>query len=176
MNKDLEIMNHIMQNWMKGSEKYNSELFHFQPEGNEWSLQQVLLHMAQIQDFVGVVLKKQLTKQDELRNTKLKNWYRYIMLKLALASSKKFKAPKIVSIIENDISLGQIKENWNQSYTNFVQFMKSFPKDLENKLIYKHPVIGWININQTLGFMLSHMKHHQKQIESLYSQLDLKMK
>jgi hypothetical protein len=44
MNKDLEIMNHTMQNWMKDSEKYSDELFHFQAEGKEWSLQQVLLH------------------------------------------------------------------------------------------------------------------------------------
>lgn len=176
MNKDLEIMNHTMQSWMKISEKYSEELFHFQPEGKEWSLQQVLLHMAQIQDIVESVVRKQLSKQDELRNSKLKNWYRYILLKLALASNKKYKAPKVAANVENNLSLEQIRNNWNQSYGRIDELMKNFPKKLEDKLIFKHPVIGWININQTLGFMLAHMKHHQKQIESLYSQLDLKMK
>ena len=102
MNKDLEIMNHTMQSWMNDSEKYNDELFHFQAEGIQWSLQQVLLHMSQIQDVVEDVLVKNLNKQSELRDSKLKNWYRYIMLRLALASSKKFKVPKAISNIENN--------------------------------------------------------------------------
>jgi hypothetical protein len=72
--------------------------------------------MSQIQDLVEGVLKKNLSKQDELRDTKLKTWYRYIMLKLALASSKKFKAPKVISSIENTFSLAEIRDNWNQSY------------------------------------------------------------
>jgi hypothetical protein len=176
MNKDLEIMNHTMQNWMKDSEKYSDDLFHFQAEGKEWSLQQVLLHNSQIQDLVEGVLKKNLNKQDELRDTKLKTWYRYFMLKLALASSKKFKVPKVISSIENTYSLAEIRDNWNQSYKRLDELLKNFPKNLESKLIFRHPVIGWININQTLGFMLAHMKHHQKQIESLYLQLDSKMK
>ena len=176
MNKDLEIMNHTMQSWMNDSQKYSDELFHFQAEGKEWSLQQVLLHNVQIQDLVEGVLKKNLSKQEELRDTKLKTWYRYFMLKLALASSKKFKVPKVISSIENTYSLAEIRDNWNQSYKRLDELLKNFPKNLESKLIFRHPVIGWININQTLGFMLAHMKHHQKQIESLYLQLDSKMK
>lgn len=176
MNKDLEIMNHTMQDWMKKSEKYSEELIHFQADGKEWSLQQVLHHISQIQDSVEEVIAKILTKQETLRDTTLKNWFRYFILKLALASNKKFEVPKMLPAPENNMTLDEVRQEWNESYVRFDALLKNFPKKLEDKLIFRHPRIGWININQTLGFMLDHMKHHQKQIESLYSQLDLKMK
>ena len=165
-----------MQDWMKKSEKYSEELIHFQADGKEWSLQQVLHHISQIQDSVEEVIAKILTKQETLRDTTLKNWFRYFILKLALASNKKFEVPKMLPAPENNMTLDEVRQEWNESYVRFDALLKNFPKKLEDKLIFRHPRIGWININQTLGFMLDHMKHHQKQIESLYSQLDLKMK
>lgn len=167
-------MNDYMQLWLDRAEKYPDELIHRKPSETEWSLQQVLLHIIQIQDVASTVLQKQLANSKELRPTQLKTWYRYALLKLALKSSKKFKAPKVVANVSNEKSLSELRQLWEKSYRNISQIVNNFPKELENKLIFRHPVIGWINIGQTTGFMLDHLKHHQKQIESLYSQLDSK--
>lgn len=174
MSKVLTDMNQIMQQHFERSKKYSEAQFHWQPTENEWSLQQVLLHIVQIQVGGVTVLGKQIEKLDALHDSKWKNTYRYILLKLALYSNKKFKAPKVVSNVNNDTSLDEIIRQWNTSFGEIEAMVSNFPKKYKDKLIFKHPVVGWLNLNQTLGFMIDHLNHHQKQIESLYSQLDSK--
>lgn len=163
-----------MELWLVRADKYPDALIHWKPSENEWSLQQVLLHIIQIQNVAVTVLDKQMQKINELQNAGLKNWYRYILLRLALRSSKKFKAPKVVANMPNDVDLSSVREQWGQSLEQLSYLVENFPSSEKNKLIFRHPIIGWITIGQTTGFMLEHLKHHQKQIESLYSQLDSK--
>lgn len=104
----------------------------------------------------------------------MKNWYRYILLKLALGSNKKFKAPKVVGNLTNDLPFDEISRQWNTSFLELENIIKNFPSKHKDKLVFKHPVVGWLSLDQTIGFMKDHLNHHQKQIEFLYSQLDSK--
>lgn len=167
-------MNQIMLSYFDRAKNLTDEQFHRKLSPEEWSLQEVLLHILQIQVGGVTVLSKQIQQLDQLQTKKLKNWYRYILLKLALGSNKKFKAPKIVSQLSNDVQLDEIIRQWNTSHIELESLVKNFPSAHKDKLVFKHPIVGWLTLNQTIGFMFDHLKHHQKQIESLYSQLDSK--
>jgi MoxR-like ATPase len=45
-----------------------------------------------------------------------------------------------------------------------------FPKiedDLMGKLIFKHPIVGLLTIEQTVGFLAEHYLHHERQMDKL---------
>lgn len=165
-------MDEYMQRWLLKAGDYKADLHHWKPSDNEWSLQQVLLHLLQVQQGSLEMLKKEIADVESKSRQGFKSWYRFIMLKLALKSNKKFKAPKILSKVSNDVPINKIVFQWNDTQKNLLAFIEKYSPTIKNKLIFNHPVIGWITLRQTTDFLLHHLKHHEKQIELLYLQIE----
>ena len=174
MTEDILKMDEYMQNWLKKSEDYQADLHHWKPSDKDWSLQQVLLHLLQVHQGSLDMLQKEIADLDAKENQGIKSWYSFIMLKLALKSSKKFKAPRAISNVSNDVPINEIASQWNETQKKLLKFIEKYSASIKNKLIFKHPVVGWITLGQTTDFLLNHLKHHQKQIDLLYLQIDKK--
>ena len=54
-------------------------------------------------------------------------------------------------------------------HKKFIKKLKE--KKIHDKAVFKHPLIGRIDIKLTLAFYKFHFKHHQKQINALKKQL-----
>ena len=172
LEKQMDSLNKDMQTRFAEAKRYSDLQFHLKPSEEAWSLQQVLLHLCYVQDGVVTVLKKQVPKITELEKSGLKHFFSYIMLKLALRSDKKFKAPKLLGQPDNISSLESVEAAWKRSTDELFSIVRSFPQASNDRLVFKHPFVGWLSMNQTIGFVIDHFRHHQKQIEALYSWLD----
>lgn len=86
-----------------------------------------------------------------------------VFLKLPL----KFKAPKIVSSVPENISLDSLKSDYDKNTVSFKQLLQNFPNELMGKLIFKHPIVGLLTIEQTVGFLAEHYLHHERQMDKL---------
>lgn len=161
-----------MLGWFARADSINSESFHQQAKDGGWSIQQVLLHLLQVQQATLDMLKNSTKKTEKHKKADMKNRLTFIGLKVALMSNFKFKAPKMISKVDNQVTLHQIKKEWKGVQESFYQFLNEFPEQFQNKLILKHPVAGWLTLNQAIDFLLDHLKHHRRQIELLYSQVE----
>lgn len=86
-----------------------------------------------------------------------------IFLKLPL----KFKAPKQVSKVPEQISLEELQTYYDKNSAAFKKILNDLPVELEDKFIFKHPRSGLLNIDQTLNFVREHYLHHERQLNAL---------
>lgn len=71
MSHELTQMNQIMQQYFKRASTLSDQQFHWKSTEEEWSLQQVLLHLVQIQTAGVTVLSKQVQQLDSLHKKKV---------------------------------------------------------------------------------------------------------
>jgi hypothetical protein len=170
----LKEIDYLMLAAFHKAEGYGEALFHTQPEQGKWSLQQVLHHIWFAANGSLKVIKNKMGKADTLKEASFESTLRSYFLKLMLFLPLNYKAPKEVSIVPNDVSIDELKANWDQTVAGFSELIDLSKGDLEKKLVFKHPIAGWFTLHQTLTFILDHLEHHQKQLEGLYSWLDTK--
>ncbi len=135
------------------------------PPSGAWSSQEILHHIHLSESGTLHVLKKQLAKDvNNYKNTSLVFWVRSWMLNASLFSKGKFKAPSVVSNLENLKSYEELKQEWEAFKKGMDHALATLPRGFENKLIFKHPVAGWLTIKGTLQFLRFHQLHHTRQI------------
>lgn len=141
------------------------------PNGG-WSLIQVLNHLYLTQKGTINFLEKQIADKNLLaEKITLRNRFNALFLARALKSNKKFKAPSRLPEPLNDTDFGELKEKFEAMMANTMQIAEDFPKELENKKIFKHPRAGWLNIFDVLNFIHDHWYHHEYQMASLEKEL-----
>ena len=143
------------------------EQFNKKPGADQWSLGQALYHIWFASHFTHGFMDKRLKENKVVQPTSLKTAFRTLILQIALAAPIKFKAPKAVQAVPDEITFADLENSFKKTHANLERLAGGFPKELENKEIFKHPRIGYINASQTFTFLKSHAMHHQPQIENL---------
>ena len=110
--------------------------------------------------------------KDTLPEATFKSWTRYIIVILALRYRKKIKAPLQVLIPPNEVIFTEASLEWSQVRAEWEKMLSVMEADLLHKEIFKHPLVGYITINQTLGFMNEHVLHHINQIKRIGRQVE----
>jgi uncharacterized damage-inducible protein DinB len=157
----------LKNEWLEWIKDISNEKLNHKNSENEWSITQVFTHIIESESGTNKYINYKLKEVDSLDKTSLKNSINSKGLNMALKSSKKFKAPKVVSNPINDLDFNTISEKWNKSREFLADTVSNFPKEAVGKAIFKHPKAGKFNINQTLDFLINHMKHHQMQIDRI---------
>jgi len=156
-------------------EKYHQELLDeidtlteeqliFKPDANSWSIIEVLEHMYLTEKGTFLYIKKQTKRADELKKAGLKSKFNSFVLNRALASTHKYKVPVKQALPTAELNLEELKEKWDSLRELGKKALDMIDVNLANKLIFKHPVAGMLNIIQTLRFLEAHFNHHLKQI------------
>jgi len=135
------------------------------PPSGAWSSQEVLHHLFLSESGTLHVLKKQLAKETStFKNISLVYWVRSWLLNSSLLSNRKFKAPTVVSNLENLKSYEELKAEWKTFKAGMENLLANLPRDIDKKLIFKHPIAGWLTLKGTLQFLRFHQMHHARQI------------
>ena len=156
---------------LENAKKLSQEELNKKPSENEWSISQVVTHIINSETGVNKYINNKLKTPNKLPRTGIKNFFASKLLNNKLKSEQKLKIPKVLSQPNNGISFDELKENWDKSRLYLINTVENFPKDKMNKAIFKHPVAGKLSINQTLSFMINHLKHHVPQINNLTENL-----
>lgn len=170
--KIIKEIDHQMMLAFQRSSSFSAAQFQACPDSNAWSLSQVLYHIWNVTDAALLVMQKQQAKASAKPALGIESIGRALLLKVALWSPLKFKAPKIVSNVPNTFSYDELKEKWDVTISGLTDFAEKFPEQDALKPIFKHPMAGWFSMEQSLTFVLDHNQHHQRQLDALYSWLD----
>ncbi len=145
----------------------SNEQLNKQPNG-KWSIAQVLSHIIASEQLSINYLNKKILGIKEAANTGLIEELKMTAFIISQRLPIKYKAPK--GLKEKTTSLQtveQVKASWEKTRSELSELLSRFQQDQLRRKVYRHPVIGMINIQQTLRFFQEHIIHHTPQIKNL---------
>jgi len=168
----LDEIEKMYNDYLDQARNLSEEQFNYKPNQESWSIAQVLHHIWFATDGTYLYINKKLSQNIEFKPSGFVHSIRSFGLNTVLHSSLKLKAPEYIK--NNVIKHGtyeQISTLSEKTFQNFRLLLQTFPENLEGKEIFKHPIVGWVNISQALGFLKGHTVHHKMQIEALLKQV-----
>ena len=134
----------------------------------KWSINQILYHLWQAEASSEQYIRIKTKYPDYLISVSPLTYLTPKIVEFLLGLGIKFKAPHIVSQFPEKIELQKLNEQWGKSRKSFDELILELKeKKLDNKAIFKHGLLGRINLKLTLDFFDFHFKHHQKAINLL---------
>jgi uncharacterized damage-inducible protein DinB len=166
LNQAREI-NEIHTSYMNKAKPLSYEQFNKKPAPDQWSIAQVLHHLWNAYNFSQTFMEKRIQEKKVTQTTGLKTLYKYILLQVALALPIKYKAPRAIADLPAEVSFDVLEQSFKQTALNYEKMLDNLPAALEDKEIFKHPRVGYLNASQTFSFIKAHALHHKAQIENL---------
>ncbi len=143
------------------------------PAQGQWSLAQVLSHIMSAERLSVAYIQKKALGIDAAQQSGL--WEEF-KIQLLIVSQRlpglKFRAPR--RVVENTAQfsdLASIEASWDQIRNDLRALLENIPSHQVNRLLYKHPVAGYLDVRHALIFFREHIIHHQPQIERLRNQI-----
>ncbi len=141
------------------------------PATDKWSINQIVAHMILVEQFTIGYIQNKIKKEETLQTSSFMNLTKSIILKVALRSGMKFKAPQVVAVVPDKASLHAIRLEWDNVRFQLEDLLTELPPHLMHKYLFKHPYSGPLTVKQTLSFLQDHFDHHLQQIRQLRQQL-----
>jgi hypothetical protein len=144
------------------AERYN------QSRNGKWSIATILTHIITSERLSLAYMKK---KSRGIETAGEAGWREFFKSELLLISQRlplRFKTPK--AVLENTppaLSIESLTKEWAASRGELITFLETIDASHINKKIYKHPVVGKLNVFQALRFFREHIIHHLPQIKRL---------
>lgn len=141
-----------------------------QPTQGKWSMLQIMEHLAGAEE-IGLLYLKRKNYTPLQTKSLLPSGVRAFILHAALRSPLKFKAPQALEQYPTNTTDPQVLlQRWLKLRQSLKSYLEQVPKDKEDKMLFRHPTIGPLTLEQTLQFMSDHLIHHQKQVKLLLEQ------
>ena len=137
-----------------------------------WSINEILYHVWLGEVSSEKYIRTKTQYPETLLKVKSSTYLRMFLVKTLLPLGIKVKAPEMTQLFPKKIDLKELNNKWTisrQSFDSLISELKE--KKLEDKAVFKHPLVGRLNIKLTLAFYKFHFKHHQKQINALKKQI-----
>ncbi len=138
-----------------------------QPGEGKWSVVQIINHLANSEEASIVYVKKKIQYTKNYKKSGIKSLMRYFTLRLAFLLPIKYKIPPILKEPSNEIDFETAWNNWLIVRNEWESIVKEMNENQLKSDIFKHPVLGKINIIQAQKFMQTHFDRHKEQIERL---------
>jgi len=143
----------------------SDEAFSRAPQPGKWSVAQILTHILTSEKLSLAYMKKKVQGIDQLKDSGVMESLRLWLLIVSQRIPVKYKAPKVV--VENTpetLSLNQLTEEWANLRKELAAFLSTIDDKHARRVIYKHPMAGRFDVQQTLIFFREHIRHHRPQI------------
>ncbi len=160
----------LLNEYQKETQGLSYEQLNKKPDSGGWSINEVIHHIKGVEAGTILYIQKKLQTPEESKNSGIKSWYRASLLRYALRSKRKFRAPKVLTEPDGPYEVDQLFKDWQASRDQLRKVFENVPAEHKNRELFKHPVVGYINLKQTLGFMADHMQRHLEQIQGLKSE------
>jgi uncharacterized damage-inducible protein DinB len=151
------------------NEKYNK-----QPSSGSWSVGQAANHLFLSEQLSTAYIRKKLSYPDTLLPFQAKSWGGVFLIKLALWSSYKRKAPVAINMWEQQAILSQeeLEAQWSKLRADMIALIDHHQEAFGSHMVYRHPFAGRMTMYQMLIFFNDHLAHHMKQINRILSKID----
>jgi hypothetical protein len=144
------------------------EKLNYKPNPDKWSINEILIHLLTAERFSVDYIEKKSMGIKNLDNTGIMESLKSIVLTISQRLPfLKFKEPKILAATARKMSHLEIIEEWDNVRKEMKETLDRIRDENLQKKIYKHPVAGYLNAKQGIGFLYQHLLHHLPQIRRL---------
>jgi len=138
-----------------------------QPEG-AWSASQVIEHLLSSEmGTLGYMKKKTSSGFEAIELSGQENAQASHALNSRLASGERYKAPAVLPEPAGGTSWSIQKAQWNALRNDFENFLNGLTPEFFDRLVFRQPIAGPLNLGQTLEFVAHHIAHHQPQFDRI---------
>lgn len=148
-------------------EGLDESLLNTQILDGKWSINQHVAHLILVDRVTMGYVQHKLKKKEELTPSSISNHIKSFLLKLALQSGRKYKAPAPVATVPDTAILSDLRKEWDDVRFTLEDVLTETPDDLLDKCLFKHPFAGPLTLPQTLTFLQDHFNHHLRIIQQL---------
>ena len=149
-------------------QKHPEEYLHRNPRPRKWSVMEILLHLVTSERLTVNYMRKKSLVIDSLKDAGLMESLKLTLLVISQRLPLRYKAPTVV--LEHTpamVPLPALLTQWDEIRTDLNVWLDSVADRHLHRLIYKHPVVGRLDVVQALTFMQAHFHHHLPQIARL---------
>jgi hypothetical protein len=163
----------------KAKRDFLQELLNFAPDQlstkpneTEWSALQVVDHLLLSETgTLGYLKKKTQSGWEGLEFSGEEHKTNGKALIQRLNSTERYKAPAILPEPLGEKSLFAYNEQWDQLRDDFALFLTTLDPNFYERLVFRQPVAGFIDLFDTLRFLTAHIQHHFAQLERIRHEL-----
>lgn len=132
-----------------------------------WSILEVFEHLVLADEITRFGVMKGIEKKSVLKKKTLYTSFKSFLVNIILRLNIKIKAPTSRIIPTSQVNLKDLKEKIEISKLLWNQLLESYPNELLDFSVFKHPIAGPITLLHTLRFLPEHVNHHIHQIEKI---------
>ncbi len=138
------------------------------PAPSKWNTLQILHHVQKSEEATLQYIVKKLSYSPEgLPAATYLSHLKVLLLRFVLWSPIKFKAPKGLDQVPANPDIEGLKQSWQLNFDEFSALIERLSEKELRYQLFKHPIIGRVDMKDTLKFMISHFDHHERQIKRL---------
>jgi hypothetical protein len=144
-----------------------------QPSSGGWSVAQAANHIYLSEQLSMAYIRKKLSYPDSLQRFQFRSWPAVWLLKFALWSPYKRKAPQNINMWGNQpiLSMEELDKNWDTLRKDMITLIDQYQPSYGKHMVYRHPYAGRMTMHQMLIFFNDHMAHHIRQIDKIISKV-----
>ncbi len=131
-----------------------------------WCMIQAFRHIQISEDLSLQYMQKKSKAGDEMLARQLKPRVWLQVLYVVFALGLKFKMPAMLAGPQIT-RLEDLERDWNETREKLKNFIEAYPEKWNKKAVYKHPFVGMLNLQDTVRFFSSHLRHHVIQVKRI---------
>lgn len=152
-------------------EKQDPSVFNLKPAPDKWSVNQNVLHLIEAESASLAYMKKKLSFGSDLPKAGFQSKMRRLALRVVFALPLKYKAPKILGVMPDDLSFDDLKKRWVALRIEYKSFLAGMSESIIEAELWRHQIAGKMNILQMIDFFEDHVNRHRGQIERTLQQV-----
>ncbi len=136
------------------------------PADDEWSAIQVICHLVRAESLSLRYIRKKMQGDNHGVGGfggRLRSGALSLLLKLPF----RYKAPARSAELPEYAELEATRREWEEGRADWKELIDSFPPELADRAIFRHPVAGMMTISQALRFMVDHITRHRGQVQRI---------
>lgn len=136
------------------------------PSPGRWSALQVLHHVVTVEALTVGYVRKKMQAGAALPRAGITSRLRLLLLQATLASPLRVRAPAGTGVVPAASELPQLQVLWDEVRGDLARLLGSFPAELADRLVFRHPYAGRMSLEHALRMLHAHLGHHARQVEA----------
>jgi DinB superfamily len=135
------------------------------PAPGKWSALQLLHHVVTSEALTQGYVRKKMQAGPALEKAGPTSRLRLLAVQVTLALPIRVTAPTPVAQVPDESELPALRTRWDEVRRDLDALVRSFPPELLDRLVFRHPYAGRMTLAHALGTLEAHLDHHIRQVE-----------
>ena len=175
MNKlqlEFQVSNNKLEKLLKRLSKFSNEQLNQKVIEGKWSINENIYHLILAEKGTEKYIRTKTSYPETLVGVNILSRIKSFILESFLKLGISYKGPAIVTEnFPDDFDFIELKKDWINSRKSFLEYTQPLNDEILSKGIFRHAIIGRMDIYMTLHFFKFHFDHHKKIIHKLESKL-----